>query len=218
MIQGKTMIQRVYEQAIQADVFNRVIVATDDMRILEHVESFGGNVMMTSGKHASGTDRCGEVIQTLAEEYDIAVNIQGDEPFIQPAQLKSIVGLFKHDKTQIATLAIEIKNIPDVNNPNAVKVVFDKDNKALYFSRSAIPFNRTDSTDTKYYKHIGVYAYRTEILEHIIRLPQSSLELAESLEQLRWLQNGFSIHVAETEIETIGIDTPEDLMNLPQIH
>lgn len=217
MIQGKTMIQRVYEQTMQVTAFNRVIVATDDMRILEHVESFGGNVLMTSDKHASGTDRCGEVVQTLAEEYDIAVNIQGDEPFIQPVQLESLIELFKQDETQIATLAIEIKNPADINNPNAVKVVFDKNNKALYFSRSAIPFNRADSTDTKYYRHIGVYAYRTEILEHIIRLPLSSLELTESLEQLRWLQNGFSIHVAETEIETIGIDTPEDLMNLPQI-
>jgi 3-deoxy-manno-octulosonate cytidylyltransferase (CMP-KDO synthetase) len=216
-IDGKTMIRRVYEQAIKARSFSKIIVATDDLRILEHVESFGGNVMMTSGKHASGTDRCGEVNQTLPDDYDIAVNIQGDEPFIQPGQLEKLITAFTDQEIQIATLAIRMKNEEDILNTNIVKVVFGKINEkgspasALYFSRSAIPCNRDEDPETVYYKHIGIYAFRTDTLEHIITLPQGRLEKAESLEQLRWLENGFKIHVVETDMDTTGIDTPEDL-------
>jgi 3-deoxy-manno-octulosonate cytidylyltransferase (CMP-KDO synthetase) len=213
-IGGKSMIRRVYEQATQVDLFSQVIVATDDMRILEHVDLFGGKAMMTSEKHLSGTDRCAEVINTLQQEYDVVVNIQGDEPFIQPAQLTQLIEAFQNPAVHIATLVKKIASEADVIDKNIVKVVFDKHQKALYFSRNNIPGNKSGFTDpalTAYYKHLGIYSYRSETLLQLAQLPQSSLETVESLEQLRWLENGFSIHVVETDMEAISIDTPADL-------
>lgn len=216
MIDGKSMIQRVYEQAMQVKEFSRMIVATDDIRILEHVESFGGNVMMTSATHQSGTDRCGEVMHSLPGMYEVIVNIQGDEPFIQPAQLQKLISVFHHENVQIATLAKKVTDETQIKSPHVVKVVFDARNQALYFSRSMIPGNKTEvpQSNTNYFKHLGIYAYRAEALEKIIQLKPSLLELSESLEQLRWLENGYAIRIVETDHESISIDTPEDLEKL----
>lgn len=214
---GKPVIQRVYEQVSR--VFDDVVVATDDTRIEDAVKSFGGHVVMTSADHKSGTDRCYEAYQKLAEEYDVVVNIQGDEPFIQPQQLEAIKECFNDKTTQIATLVKPFTpsdGLKALENPNSPKVVVDNKMHALYFSRSVIPFLRGIERSEwlnkhTFYKHIGLYAYRVDALQAITSLPQSSLELAESLEQLRWLQNGFVIKVGISEVETIGIDTPEDL-------
>lgn len=220
-IHGKTMIQRVYEQA--SKVLEYVCVATDDPRIEEEVKRFNGNVMMTSANHQSGTDRCAEAVESFSRsvnvQFDVVINIQGDEPFIQPVQIQKLMGCFSNPATQIATLVKPIHTTEDVLNPNCVKVVFAKDHKALYFSRSAIPFIRGKETSAwasnhSFFKHLGIYAYRTDVLNEITHLPQSSLELAESLEQLRWLENGYHIAVEETEFETISIDTPDDLKKI----
>lgn len=218
-IGGKSMIQRVYEQTQKVRSFSKIIVATDDVRIEEHVKSFGGDVIMTSTEHQSGTDRCGEVVRKLKENYDIVVNIQGDEPFIQPEQLEKLIATFDDVNTQIATLAIKLKNSEDIFSPNIVKVVFSVLGNALYFSRNPIPFNRNAEREkwvntTSYYKHLGIYAFRSDILRKINTLQQSTLEKAESLEQLRWLENDFKIKLVETDIDTIGVDTPEDLLKL----
>lgn len=218
-IGGKSMIQRVYKQAQKVRSFSKIIVATDDVRIEEHVKSFGGDVIMTSTEHQSGTDRCGEVVRKLKENYDIVVNIQGDEPFIQPEQLEKLIATFDDVNTQIATLAIKLKNSEDIFSPNIVKVVFSVLGNALYFSRNPIPFNRNAEREkwvntTSYYKHLGIYAFRSDILRKINTLQQSTLEKAESLEQLRWLENDFKIKLVETDIDTIGVDTPEDLLKL----
>lgn len=216
LIDGKSMIQRVYEQAMQVKEFSKIIVATDDLRILEHVESFGGNVMMTSSTHLSGTDRCGEVMDSLPGMYEIIVNIQGDEPFIQPAQLQKLISVFYEENIQIATLAKKITDENQMKSPHVVKVVFDAHHQALYFSRSMIPGSKTSApqTNTNYYKHLGIYAYRADALEKIILLKPSKLEMSESLEQLRWLENGYTIRIVESEHESISIDTPEDLEKL----
>lgn len=218
-IQDKPMVQHVYEKAVSSGVFSKVIVATDDARIEKVVNDFGGLAMITSEDHQSGTDRCGEVIKRLEESFDVVVNIQGDEPFIHFEQLEQLISLFDNPNTQIATLKKQLSNIDDVQNVNVVKVVSDNDKRALYFSRSPIPFAR--GTEVKdwlskhdYYKHIGLYGYRYSVLKELVKLPTSSLESCESLEQLRWLQNGFSIFIAETKHESIGIDTPEDLERL----
>lgn len=218
MLGGKTVIQRVYEQV--AKVLNDAYVATDDIRIEEAVKAFGGKVVMTSENHKSGTDRCYEACTKINENCDVIVNIQGDEPFIQPSQLEAIKACFDDETTQIATLVKPFT--PDTNfeileNANSPKVVVNKNMNALYFSRSIIPYQRNAEKrdwvkNHVYYKHIGLYAYRPEVLKAITSLPQSALELAESLEQLRWLENGYTIKVGITEVETIGIDTPEDLM------
>jgi 3-deoxy-manno-octulosonate cytidylyltransferase (CMP-KDO synthetase) len=218
-IHGKPMIQRVYEQATQAQLLAKTVVATDDMRIFDAVKNFGGEVIMTSATHPSGTDRCAEVLQQYPD-FEAIVNIQGDEPFIQPSQIDKTIGiLLKNKRIGIATLAKKITNIEFLHNSNVVKVVFDKKMHALYFSRHAIPFVR--GVETKdwlkpqdFYKHLGLYAFRTKTLLKIAQLPPSSLEKSESLEQLRWLENGFRIGVALTELETIGIDTPEDLARI----
>ncbi len=221
MINGKTMIHRVYIQA--SKVLEHVCVATDDHRIEEEVLRFGGRVIMTSSEHQSGTDRCAEAIDILQKEsntiFDVVLNIQGDEPFIQPAQLEKLMNCFENPETQIATLVKPIHANDDVFNPNCVKVVIDKDYRALYFSRSPIPYIRNKdnsewSAHHTYFKHLGIYAYRTEVLKEITRLPQSSLELAESLEQLRWLENGYRIIAERTEFESISVDTPDDLNKL----
>ena len=217
MLGGKTVIQRVYEQV--SGILDEAVVATDDERILCAVEQFGGKAIMTSTAHRSGTDRCWEAYCKFGEQFDVVVNIQGDEPFIQAEQLRSVCECFNDDSTQIATLVKPFAsddNIEALFNPNSPKVVVDKEMHALYFSRSVIPYLRgIDQSEWlkhhTYYKHIGLYAYRTEVLKEITSLPQGVLEKAESLEQLRWLENGYTIKVGITDIETIGIDTPEDL-------
>lgn len=218
-IKGKPMVQHVYDTAVASGIFDKVIVATDDERIVKAVQDFGGNVSLTSDQHQSGTDRCGEVIQSLKEDYDIVVNIQGDEPFIHIEQLEQLVSLFENPNTQIATLKKQLLSIDDVHNPNVVKVVAAEDKRALYFSRNPIPFARGIEKEDwlnehAYFKHLGIYGYRSEILLEVIQLKASSLELVESLEQLRWLQNGYSIFIDETQHESIGIDTPEDLQKI----
>jgi 3-deoxy-manno-octulosonate cytidylyltransferase (CMP-KDO synthetase) len=214
---GKTMIQRVYEQVI--GVLDDVWVATDDQRIFDAVKAFGGKVVMTSENHQSGTDRCYEAFTKVGEGYDVVVNIQGDEPFIKSSQIMLLQSCFEDAKTQIATLVKPYNSgvgYDELNNPNTPKVVINKDMQALYFSRSIIPFVRSKDFSAwtsvhTYYKHIGLYAYKAEVLKEIMALPQSALEKAESLEQLRWLENGYVIKVGITSEETIGIDTPEDL-------
>jgi 3-deoxy-manno-octulosonate cytidylyltransferase (CMP-KDO synthetase) len=223
MIDGKSMIMRVYEQTLKTTVLNRVIVSTDDERIFNHVKECGGEVMMTSETHVSGTSRIGEVVENLSFlgkcPYDVIVNIQGDEPFIDPSQIDLVVSLFNDRQVQIGTLIREIVNSEDLFNSNVVKVVVDNSGKVLYFSRSPIPFLRGVPQDkwidhNTYFRHIGLYAYRSSILKPILNLPAAPPEQAESLEQLRWLYNGYSIHAAVTDIETVGIDVPEDLLKL----
>lgn len=211
---GKTVIQRVYEQV--SKVIHDVYVATDDQRIFDQVEVFGGNVVMTSPNHRSGTDRIEEALQHIGGQWDVVLNVQGDEPFIQPSQIETLCSCFDEQQTEIATLGKPFATIEAVENPNSPKIVVDNKGFALYFSRSMIPFIRGVEKNNwlshyPFLKHLGIYAYRTEVLKQITQLPQSSLELAESLEQLRWLQNGYRIKVGTTDIETIGIDTPEDL-------
>ncbi len=215
-IQGKSMIARVYERCRQAKTLNQVIVATDDQRIYDHVKSFGGDVMMTSKSHRSGTDRCAEVAAEH-REVEIVVNIQGDEPFIDPNQIDQLVHLFEGSSTvDIATLAKKIDSEKALMDPNIVKVVFNKQAEALYFSRSTIPFVRNLASGQwlrhhDFYKHIGIYAFRNEVLQACAKLPPGKLEIMESLEQLRWLEAGYNISVGLTKLETMGIDTPEDL-------
>lgn len=211
------MIQRVYEQVSQ--VLPEVCVATDDERILHAVEAFGGRAVMTSDQHRSGTDRCWEAYAKLGREFDVIINIQGDEPFIQPSQIEALQACFDDSATQIATLVKPLTSGEGdavLANPNSPKVVVDRNNYALYFSRSPIPYLRGAETGAwtarhTYYKHVGIYAYRAEVLRQLTSFPPSPLEQAESLEQLRWLENGLRIKVGFTDVETIGIDTPEDL-------
>ena len=211
---GKTVIQRVYEQV--SSVLSDVYVATDDERIFKCVESFGGKAVMTRADHKSGTDRIQEAVEKIATEADVIINVQGDEPFIHPSQIKTLMALFDAPETQIGTLGKPFDNIEAVSNPNSPKIVTDNRGFALYFSRSIIPYIRGKQQDEwlgeyPFLKHLGIYAYRREVLKEVTQLPQSSLEKAESLEQLRWLQNGYRIRVGLTDIETVGIDTPEDL-------
>lgn len=220
-IAGKTMIQRVYEQASKAKSLSKVIVATDDVRIADDVKRFGGEFILTSSDHQSGTDRCAEVIKNLPG-YDIAINIQGDEPFIEPVQIELLVSCFTEEKVQLATLIKPIQSQESVHNPNSPKVVIDVNGRAMYFSRSPIPFIRNGEPGVwaekhQFYKHIGIYGYRTESLKAITKLPPSSLEIAESLEQLRWIENGFYIQTKVTDLETVAIDTPEDLLKLNKL-
>lgn len=218
-IDGKTMIQRVYEQAKSCSTLTDVIVATDDERIFNEVSRFGGKVVITSTSHQSGTDRCAEVVNKLTEQYDVIINIQGDEPFIDPKQITQLCNCFLDKKTQIATLVKSITEQSDLFNENKVKVTFSKNQFAIYFSRNAIPFFRGEAYENwlkkhTYFKHIGIYGYKTKILKEITLLKPSKLELAEGLEQLRWLENGYNIKIAETELEAISIDTPEDVAKL----
>jgi 3-deoxy-manno-octulosonate cytidylyltransferase (CMP-KDO synthetase) len=222
-IAGKSMIQRVYEQAIQSDL-SSVHIATDDHRIYEHVVSFGGKVCMTSTSHSSGTERCAEAAhQLLAEQQlqasDTIINIQGDEPFIQPAQINQLIACFSLPSIQIATLAKPIDNSEDIFNPNRPKVVINNLGNALYFSRQAIPYQRDVSpTDWHkqhtYYKHIGLYGYRYLTLKALVQLAPSILENNERLEQLRWLAHGYAIQVGISNYDSIGIDVPADLEKL----
>lgn len=209
-IGGKSMIQRVYEQAMKCKSLTKVIVATDDERIAQHVLKFGGNVLMTSSDHQSGTDRCAEVLQKINEKFDAVVNIQGDEPFIEPEQIELIACCFEDDEVEIATLIKSTDKEEEILNPSEAKVVLDKNDFAIYFSRSPIPYSKNLNA-VKYFKHIGIYGYRSNCLLQITKLKKGFLETAESLEQLRWIENGFRIKVKETFTETIPIDTPEDL-------
>lgn len=217
MLGGKRVIERVYEQV--AAVIEDCYVATDDERILEAVEAFGGRAVMTSKDHKSGTDRIEEAVGKIGGAFDVVVNVQGDEPFIQRGQIETVCRCFDDAKTQIATLGKPFgtaEGMFAIENPNSPKIVIDNQGYAMYFSRSVIPFVRGQERDSwagcfPFLKHIGLYAYRTRVLAEITRLPQSPLELAESLEQLRWLQNGYKIKVGLTDVETVGIDTPEDL-------
>jgi len=216
LLGGKPIIQWVYERAHEA--LDDAVVATDDERILDVVRGFGGKAVMTSTAHQSGTDRIEEALNKIGMDYDGVVNIQGDEPFIDKRQIKALCDCFDDARTQIATLGMKITQVEDILNPNIVKIVTDNDGYALYFSRAAIPFVRgTEQSEwlnhANYLRHLGIYAYRAEVLHAVTRLPQSSLEQAERLEQLRWLQNGYKIRVGLTDIATIGIDTPEDLAN-----
>lgn len=214
---GKPMIQRVYEQVKRA--VHDVWVATDDSRIFETVQSFGGKAVMTSTDHRSGTDRIQEAYSKIGEDFDVVINVQGDEPFIQTEQIESLKECFDSKDVQLATLVKPFKKEDGFDvlfNPNSPKVVINKKSEAIYFSRSIVPYIR-DAHHTEwldkhiFYKHIGMYAYRVDVLKEITQLPQSSLEKAESLEQLRWIENGYRIRVGYTDVETIGIDTPEDM-------
>lgn len=222
MLGGMTMIQRVYTQV--SKVLDHVVVATDDDRIMQAVEAFGGRAVMTSTEHRSGTDRCQEAYTNNGGHEDVIINIQGDEPFIQPDQLQAIMACFDNEDTDIATLVRPFdpsRPYSELENPNSPKVVLDSQMRARYFSRSVIPFVRGKEREqwptlTQYYTHVGMYAYRAQVLAEITRLPQSPLELAESLEQLRWLENGYTIKAGITTTATIGIDTPEDLQRAEQ--
>jgi 3-deoxy-manno-octulosonate cytidylyltransferase (CMP-KDO synthetase) len=211
---GKTVIQRVYEQASM--VLEESWVATDDERIFHAVESFGGRAVMTRSDHKSGTDRIEEATEKIGTNADVIINIQGDEPFVQSSQIDTLKKLFENPDTQIGTLGKRFESMAAAESPNSPKIVCDKQGFALYFSRSVIPFVRgQERTDWiqhyPFLKHLGLYAYRREVLREVTLLPQSPLELAESLEQLRWLENGYRIRVGITDVETVGIDTPEDL-------
>lgn len=214
LLGGKPVIQHVYEKV--AAVLEAAYVATDDERIYDVVKSFGGQVVMTRTDHKSGTDRIEEAIEKIGGEWDVVVNVQGDEPFVAKSQLDTICHCFDDPTTQIATLGKPFESMEAVQNPNSPKIVVDNMGFAMYFSRSVIPYVRGKEksswlTHYPFLKHLGIYAYRKDVLHQVTQLPQSSLEIAESLEQLRWLQNGFKIKVGTTDVETVGIDTPQDL-------
>jgi 3-deoxy-manno-octulosonate cytidylyltransferase (CMP-KDO synthetase) len=216
LINGKMMIQRVYEQACKADRLSEVVVATDDERIYNAVLGFGGKAVMTSTNHKSGTDRCREVVDKVGAGFEAVINIQGDEPYINPLQINQIAELISDKDTPIASLCKPVHDAEELVSPNAVKVVFDKNGKALYFSRFAIPYLR-NKVERTFYKHIGIYAYKTLTLREISALPQSGLELAESLEQLRWLENGYTVRMGVTEFESFSVDVPEDITKIESI-
>lgn len=218
-IRGKSMIQRVYEQAKKATALDYVVVATDDQRIFDAVEAFGGEVLMTSETHLSGTDRCLDAVSQLEQEFDIIVNIQGDEPLISPDQINLILSCFNQENTEIATLVKLIDDSKTLWDANKPKVVMDDDDFAILFSRQCIPFLRgiekgNWNEEFNFYKHIGMYAYRFNTLREICDLKPSRLEKAENLEQLRWIESGYRVKTAITEEEAISIDTPEDLEEL----
>ena len=212
-LKGKSMIQRVYENAKKSTLLNQVIVATDDQRIFDHVQSFGGEVMMTAIDHPSGTDRCGEIAKKIYA--DIVVNIQGDEPLLDAAQIDAMLPAFEDPSVQIATIGSPTITLEDINNPNRIKVVLDHNSNAMYFSRSPIPntfhANEEGLNNYPFLKHIGLYAFRKPTLTHLTTLPRTLLEQTESLEQLRWMFYGYQIRVVKTDIETPNIDTPEDV-------
>ena len=215
-IKGKTMVQRVYEQAKRSAHLHKVVVATDDQRIVDNVLSFGGEVVMTASTHPSGTDRCWDALQQLKDQYQYVINIQGDEPFINPKQIDELAIVLEDATTELATQMIAVDSYEMLADEGEVKIVLNTKNEALYFSRAIIPYIKNiDQKDWHkhhpYYRHVGMYAYRRDILEKITKLPVSALEKAESLEQLRWLENGFKIKCVATEFDSHCIDTPEDL-------
>lgn len=219
LISGKPMIQWVYERTISCPIISQAIVATDDERIVQAVQAFGGNVMLTQPDHPSGTDRVAEVAAQI--DADLIINVQGDEPFVQAAQLQQLASLFTDPAVDIATLAHPISDEQSIFSPNVVKVVCDARQKALYFSRAPIPFLRGLPQEDwgqhkQHFQHLGIYAYRQSVLQAITQLPVGNLEQLESLEQLRWLEAGYHISVAETSFRSIGVDTPEDLVKAQQ--
>lgn len=216
-IAGQTMIERVYNQSKKSSKLDKVVVATDNEKIYKHIKDKGGEVLMTSEEHLSGTDRCAEALSLTKENFDYVINIQGDEPFIDPRQIDLLASLLLDGQVELATLIKKIVDPQAIHNSNIVKVIANTNNEAIYFSRSPLPYLKNISpndwfTHHPYFKHIGMYAYREDVLAKITKLAPSSLEKAESLEQLRWIENGFKIKVSETDIESIGIDTPEDLI------
>lgn len=216
LIHGKSMIERVYTRASLAKSLQEVIVATDDIRIYDHVKSFGGKVVMTSDSHPSGTDRCAEVIRIHNNTFDFVVNVQGDEPYIHPGQIDLLVSCFQKNTSQIATLIKKIEDASELINVNIPKVVVATNGNALYFSRSMVPYTKpetiaADFRNLTFYKHIGIYGYSASILPELAALPKSSLEIAESLEQLRWLENGFTIATAISDHDNMAVDTPGDI-------
>lgn len=220
LIKGKPMIQRVYEQALKS-ALDAVVVATDDVRIADAVMDFGGQYVMTSPNHRSGTDRCREAMDLLDTQYDAVINIQGDEPFIDPQQINLVLQLISRDDTELASLAKRIEDEDELFSPNTVKVVMDKDAKALYFSRNPIPFMRNEERHAwldkgLFFKHIGIYAYKAAALRQIAAMQPTALEKAESLEQLRWLENGLSIRMGITQTENVSIDEPKDIEKAEQ--
>ena len=216
-ILGRSMIKRVYERVSRCKVLDAVVIATDDQRIFEHVKEFGAEVLMTSDEHCNGTERCHEVAEAYPD-YDVVINIQGDEPLIEPKQIEKVANLFLHNEScQISTLVKQITDEYTLFNSNTPKVVVDKEKRAKYFSRSTIPFLRDVErsywlSHQKFYQHIGIYGFKSTILKKVVQLPPSFLEQSEQLEQLRWLENGFDIYVDETEFESIGVDVPEDVV------
>ncbi|WP_316803203.1 3-deoxy-manno-octulosonate cytidylyltransferase [Pedobacter nototheniae] len=218
IIDGKSMIQRVYEQALKSTGLNKIVIATDDERIIAEVVKFGGEYVLTKSTHQSGTDRCAEVAAQYPD-YDVAINIQGDEPFIDPAQIDLLISCFDSNNSQLATLIKPIKQTEELFNTNSPKVVINEAGEAIYFSRHPIPYIRNAEENEwinryDFFKHIGIYGYRTSVLQEITKLPPSGLETAESLEQLRWIENGYKIQTKITHIETLAIDTPEDLLKI----
>ncbi len=211
-ISGKSMIRRVFEQASKSKLLSRVVVATDDERIFNHLKEINADVVMTSSNHLNGTERIAEALDKITDsQYDVVVNIQGDEPFIEPEQIDEAVRvLIDHPDAEIGTLKYKAKK-GEADNANRVKVVTDLKGKALYFSRSVIPFDRDSAKDIQYYFHVGLYSFRVPVLKKIVCLKPTPLETTEKLEQLRWLENGFSIYVSETKYESCSIDVPEDV-------
>ena len=216
-ILGISMIQRVYNQSQKCSLLDKVIVATDDKRISFHIKSFGGDVMMTSKNHENGTDRCGEVIRNLKESYDIVVNIQGDEPFIVPDQITQLVKMFENTNIQIASLAKKIDNYETYIDNNKVKVFFDDQNIAKKFERDS-KLTEEDFKNLDIHKHIGMYAFRTNILNEIIDLPPTYNEKKLNLEQVRWIENNYSIHIGITEFESFSVDKIEDIEKISELH
>lgn len=213
-IEGKPMIERVFRQVQQAKLPDSIVVATDHPKVAEVVRSFGAPVVMTKAEHPSGTDRCMEALEKQSDSFDFVINVQGDEPFIHPEQIDLLARQLNSPEIEIATLVHRIGVGEELQNPNVVKVTISKGGEALYFSRSPIPFVRNKGQKTTFYRHIGLYGYRTDVLRKLTKLPPSMLEETEGLEQLRWLENGFRIRVAETPFASQGIDTPEDLERL----
>jgi 3-deoxy-manno-octulosonate cytidylyltransferase (CMP-KDO synthetase) len=219
-INGTSMIQRVYEQAKKAKRLSDVIIATDDQRIFDHVTEFGGKVIMSAPTHQSGTDRCAEIIEKdKTHDYVVVINIQGDEPYIHPEQIDQLCGCFDKPDTTLATLVNEIKSSDELFNHNNVKVILNKLGEAIYFSRSPIPYCRNFPEQewikhNTYYKHIGIYGYRRDTLLEVAKLEKTKLEVTESLEQLRWIENGYKIRAEITSFESVSIDTPEDLLKV----
>lgn len=220
-IDGKSMIRRVYEQASKASSLDDLVVATDDERIAAEVESFGGSYVFTGSNHQSGTDRCAEVAR-LKPGFDVAINIQGDEPYIDPAQIELLAGCFNDPSVKLATLIKEIHSQEELFNANIPKVLINSNQQAIYFSRHPVPFIRNEEPSNwlnahQFYKHIGIYGYTIPTLLAITQLPPSSLEIAESLEQLRWIENGYSIQTRMTSLETRAVDTPDDLNRIVKL-
>lgn len=220
-IQGKSMVRRVYEQSCKATSLSKVIVATDDQRIYDEISSHGGNVMMTSKEHRNGTERCNEVVDKVEEIFDYVINIQGDEPFINPEQI-DILACCLDGNTELGTLVRHETDFEKLKSPTEMKVVLNNNMEAMYFSRSIVPFVRDVKTDKwaeshKFYLHVGIYGYRKNVLNAIVKLDPTNLENTECLEQLRWLENGYKIKVAETEHDSFMIDTPEDLIDALEV-